>query len=40
MEDQVDWMDGKDIIAAFAALKNNAERTVMVEQLATQMGSM
>ena len=38
MEDQVDWMDGKDIIAAFAALKNNAERTVMVEQLATQMG--
>jgi riboflavin synthase alpha subunit len=31
MEDQVDWMDGKDIIAAFAALKNNAERTVMVE---------
>ena len=38
MEDQVDWMDGKDIIAAFAALKNNAERTVIVEQLATQMG--
>ena len=38
MEDQGDWLDGKDIIAAFAALKNNADRTALVERLATQMG--